>query len=247
MADPATTPPPPEWEALPEFTGAIEHDAQAVVVAATGGAKSTLVASLTLPVASLVAIDAKGSLVLPRARIAELPTYSADAGADGFGGILDAALSWQDPARGTNRVILRPSVLDIEGFDAHDAIFRALYLRGTAVVWIDEVTATGATANRVHPWLRALSARGRTRGIGLWTCTQRTFDVVPMILRTNATYLVVGPLDPDDAKGFTRPGIGIATRLPRKRGLFLAYVAGEREPYKLHVPIPPALARWQAP
>lgn len=247
MAEPQLAPPPPEWEALPEFTGAIEHDAQVVVVAATGGAKSTLVASLTLPVGSLVAIDAKGSLTLPRARLVELPPFKPDAGADGFGGVLDAGLVWQDPARGSNRIIIRPHVLDIEGFDAHDAIFRALYLRGTAVVWIDEVTATGASATRAHPWLRALSARGRTRGLGLWTCTQRTWDTVPMILRANASYMIVGPLDPEDAKGMTRRGVGIATRLPRKRGLFLAYVASEPDPYRLHVPIPAQLARWTAP
>ena len=68
-----------------------------------------------------------------------------------------------------------------------------------------------------------------------------------MILRSNASYLIVGPLDPEDTKGMTRPGVGLATRLPRKRGLFLVYVAGERDPYRLYVPIPAQLARWQAP
>jgi hypothetical protein len=233
------------WASLPAFDGTIAGNEHVLLVASTGGSKSTLVASLTLPVASLVAIDEKSSLRLPRARVVELPAL----GTPEFPKVLRAALAWRDTRRAgeTNRVILRPNVLDIDSFDAHDAIFRAVYERRYTILWIDEITATGATPARVQPWLRGLVSRGRTRGIGVWTCTQAPFGLTPGIVRRNATYLVLGPLDPDDTKEINRPAVDIATHIPLYSGRFLIYRTGEREPYRLFVPIPPALQGWKAP
>jgi hypothetical protein len=233
------------WKSLPAFDGQIAGNEHVLLVAATGGSKSTLAATLTLPVASLVAIDEKAALKLPRARTVELPPH----GTPEFERALRSALAWQDDRRAgvTNRVILRPNVLDVDGFEAHDAIFRAVYERKYTILWIDEITATGATPARVQPWLRGLVSRGRTRGIGVWTCTQAPFGLTPGIVRRNASYLILGPLDPDDTKDINRPAVDIATRIPLYSGQFILYHAGEREPYRLFVPIPPALAGWRAP
>ena len=242
---------PSTWNRLPPFEGTINGDEQVLLIAATGGAKSTLAASMTLGVASLVAIDEKAALKLPRSRTIELPQYRDGEGKPSaeFTHALGVGLRWRDDRRGTeyNRVIVRPHVLDIDDFDAHDAIFRAVYQRRHTIVWIDEITATGATAQRVQPWLRAITARGRTRGLGLWTCSQAPFGITPPILRRNAHYLILGPLDPDDTKDINRPGVAITTELPRNRGRFILYHAGERDPYRLYIPIPEALRGWSPP
>lgn len=240
-----------EWARLRPFDRTIEASDQVLLIAATGGAKSTLVASLTLPVDSLVAIDEKARLTLPRARIVELPSR-ADREASEPGGYLvtlRGALAWSrnGRARESHRVILRPHVLDVDDYAAHDDMFHAIYDRGHTITWIDEITATGASALRIMPWLKAISARGRTKGLGLWTCTQAPFGLTPGILRRNAKYLILGPLDPDDVADIHREGVELATAIPPGTGRFIVYAAGEREPYRLHVPIPPQLRGWKAP
>lgn len=238
------------WTRLRPFTDTIDGSDQVMLIASTGGAKSTLAATLTLDVDSLIAIDEKGALLLPRARLVELPERrpleTAELGS--YYRRVKQTIEWQDTRehRGTNRIVLRPHVLDIENFDAHDDIFHAIYERRTTITWLDEITATGASAQRVQPWLRAISARGRTRGLGLWTCTQAPYGVTPPILRRNATYTIVGPLDPDDVAQIPRPGIEIAETIPRKSGRFMVYRAGEREPYRLYMPIPDRLKGWRA-
>ena len=241
---------PAEWRELPPFVTPLDGADQVLLIAGTGGAKSTLAATLTLHAPSLVAIDEKARLTLPGATVHELPPYSHErddtAGGLAFRSELADALRWRPPEQG-NRVILRPYVLDVEDFEAHDAIYRAVFLRGHTLLWIDEITATGATAQRSQPWLRAISARGRTRGIGLITLTQAPFGLTPAILRRNATYVIFGPIDPDDTGDIKREQIDLATRLPLKRGLFVVYPKGERAVYRLHIPIPPALRSWEAP
>ena len=240
---------PPGWRELPEFRHPLTGSDQVLLIASTGGAKSTLAATLTLHTASLVAVDEKGRLTLPGARVVELPLYDHDEddGGPAFRGAVDDALRWRSERDGGNRVILRPHVLDIEDFGVHDRIYQAVYMRGDTILWLDEITATGATAQRSQPWLRAISARGRTRGLGLLTLTQAAFGLTPSILRRNATYIVFGPIDAQDVEGINRERIELAAELPRKAGLFIVYVAGEREPYRLHLPIPSALTHWDAP
>lgn len=236
------------WPELRPWTEPIGHTEQVIIVAATGGAKSTLAASMTLPVGSLVGIDGKETWTLPRARLVNLPPWGEEgANRRAFDAALGDALRWRTGRGETNRVILRPYVLDVESLPAHDAIFAAIYRQGSRLVLIDEITSTGATARTAPQWLRAISARGRTRGLGLWTLTQRPYALVPTILKANATYLIVGPLEPEEVADIPRPGIDLATTIPRKSGRFLLYVAGEREPYRLYVPIPPALHGWSAP
>lgn len=244
---------PASWTALPEFRGRWSGDDQVLLIASTKGAKSTLAASLTLHAPSLVAVDEKARLTLPGAEVVELPPFERDergralpGGGMAFRSALQAALRWR-PASEGNRIILRPYILDIEDFAAHDSIFQAVYLRGHTILWLDEITATGATAQRAQPWLRALSARGRTRGIGLLTLTQAPFGLTPPILRRNATYIIFGPIDPDDLQGINRQGIEIATELPQGSGLFIVYVSGTLAPFRLHLPIPEGLKRWEAP
>jgi hypothetical protein len=244
--------PPPEWSALPDFATRLplRGSDQVLIIAGTGGSKSTLAATLTLAVPSLVAIDEKSRLTLPRATVHELPQYDRDPDAiDGGGAFREAltdALRWRPPEQG-NRVILRPYVLDIESFDVHDAIYRAIYLRGHTLTWIDEITATGASAQRSQPWLRAISARGRTRELGLITLTQAPFGLTPAILRRNAAYVIFGPIDPDDTGDMRREAIELATALPLRSGLFIVYPKGERGVYRLHLPIPSGLKGWDAP
>ena len=238
------------WRSLPPFDHDIAGDDQVLLIAATGGAKSTLVATLTLHVPSLIALDEKDALRLPRARIVQLPSWAETVtqDADAYRRLVARAIAWRDEGSGeSNRVILRPHVLDIDGFEAHNDIFHAVYDRRATILWVDEITATGATAQRVQPWLRGISARGRTRHVGLWTCTQAPYGITPTILRRNATYLIFGPIDAEDARDVPREGIDLALTLPRKSGRFIVYKAGERDPYRLYLPIPDQLAGWKAP
>lgn len=239
---------PDAWSALAEYTEPIPSDAQVLLVSGTGGAKSTLAATMLLRVPSLVVLDDKGAMALPHSRLVELPPYNADE-PERYYDTVKRALAWREGSSlaESNRVILRPYVLDVEDFDAHDQIFRAVFERRHTILWVDEIGATGATPQRSQRWLRAISSRGRTRGVGLWTLSQSAYGMFPAILRRNANLTIVGSLDPNDVADIPRPGIEIAETIPRKSGRFLVYVAGEREPYRMYHPIPDALKGWKAP
>jgi hypothetical protein len=236
---------PTSWEDLPEWPyGPFEDDEQVVVVGATGSGKSTLIATVTLDVDDLVALDAKGSLTLPRARIEELPPY----GSPEWDRVLRDALRWRGGERETNRVIIRVHPNDLEDPVAHDAIFRAIYeTRPGTIVWIDEITAVGASPHKVPRWLRALSARGRTRDIGLWTATQAPFGLLPVILRRNAQVILMGVVEPQDVDDIRRPGAELAATIPPFSGRWIAWYAGDPQPYRLYIPIPRELQRWSPP
>lgn len=236
---------PRTWASLQPFTAAIETSDHVLLVATTGGAKSTLVASLTLPVQSLIAIDGKDALRLPRSRLIELPSLASFPTYDEFARRVRVLLDWKE--KETNRLVVRPHPLDIDGFEAHDAIFRAAYERRHTIVWVDEITSTGATAQRAQPYLRAIAARGRTRDVGLWACTQAPFGMTPGIIRRNTTYMIFGPVEPQDIADVHRTDIEIAETIPQKSGKFIVYTIGTREPARLYVPIPDALKGWKAP
>jgi hypothetical protein len=248
------------WESLPPFEGEIDAADQLVIIAQKGGAKSTLWASLTLDIPSLVALDDKGSLSLPDAVAYDLPPYSKTA-PDEYAEAVDSAIRWREggttrwaifrsdaPRRATNRVILRVDPADTDEPTPHDVIFRELFRnRQDTLVVIDEISATGATPHVIPRWLRALSARGRTRGTGLWTCTQAAFGLVPGILIRNAGYIVVGPIPATDARDLRRDGAELAAEIAPRTGRFIVWAQGDRQPYRLFVPIPPRLRGWEAP
>jgi len=253
------------WEDLRPFDGTIAGDEQVVVIAMKGGAKSTLVASLTLEVPSLVAIDDKSRLSLPGAVAFDLPPYDK-ANVSEYDEAIASALAWRADGRrftlfgrdrqsrgvtNSDRVILRVDPLDADMPEPHDRIFRAVFLyRPHTLLWIDEISGTGATPHVVPRYLRAISARGRTRGIGMWTSTQAAYGLIPGILLRNAGYLIVGPIPPKDAKEVARDGrdlAELAATLPTHTGRFIIWRQGEMEPYRLFVPIPPKLTRWEAP
>jgi hypothetical protein len=247
----------PAWRNLAPFTRQIGAADQVLLIAATGGAKSTLAATETLNVGSLVAIDGKDSLYLPNATVYDLPKapewpariaqFANDPAVGAYDRAIATAIAWRE-GRYSNRVIIRPHVEDIEDFWAHDRIFRQVYQRRNTLLWIDEITATGATPHRAQPYLRAISARGRTREIGLWTLTQAPFGLIPAILRRNATFTIFGPIEPQDAGDVRRPGIEIALGIKQKTGRFIVYESGVLGmPDRLYVPIPPALSGWKAP
>lgn len=247
------------WESLPEFSGEIRADDQVLIIAMKGGAKSTLAATLTLGVPSLIAIDDKGRLTLPGAAIYDLPAWSADKQYDEA---LVAAIRWRNdatsrslwghtPKRATNRIILRVDPNDQDNPKVHNRIFRAVFLkRPDTILWIDEITATGATPQASPIFLRALSARGRTINIGMWTLTQAPYGMLPGVLKRNADITIVGPVSKADAIEMTRDGFDhaeIAGEFPTRTGKFLVRRQGDRQTYRLFVPIPRELRNWEAP
>lgn len=259
----------PRWDALRPYEADIAPDAQVLIIAGQGGAKSTLTATLLLDAPQLVALDSKGRLTLPRARIVDLPAFPEHAPGKLPGDA--AALARYDatvlsalkppPAhrriirlrgsvddRETRRVIVRVHPTDIDDPVVHDRIFRVIFLYlPDYITWVDEITGTGMSAQSLTRWPRALTARGRTRGQGLWTMTQSPFGLVPPLIRRNADLIIIGSIDRADARGLPFNGAELAADIPRRTGRFMVWVSGESEPYRLFVPIPAELRGWRAP
>jgi hypothetical protein len=225
------------WTALTKVKRLeIEDGDQITLIASTGGSKSTLVATLLINAPSLVAIDTKGSLTFPNTKLLELPPLESPK----FATAMQALKT-------TPRIIVRPHPLEVENLDTYEAIFEAIYNRGPTQVWIDEVGAIAKTSQVYPKWLGACSNRGRTRKITLLTCSQAPYGQMPMCLRRNANVAIFGVMTATDIDSLPYDGIEAIKDIKPKTGRFVLYRTGEQEPKALYLPIPKALANWQAP
>ena len=227
-----------KWNQLEKMKNLkIESGSQIILIASTGGSKSTLVASLVVNAPSLVAIDTKGQLEFPNTVVIDLPSIDDKT----FIRVLDNAIF--DNAR----VILRPHILDVETMEVYDQIFFRIYAREDTVVWIDEIGAIAKTSTVFPKWLAGCSNRGRTRGITLFTCSQAPYGQLPMCLRRNSTFTIFGVLMPTDVENLPYPDIDATLDIEIKSGKFVIYETGYKGARSLYVPIPKELKDWSAP
>jgi hypothetical protein len=227
-----------KYESLPKMKELkIESGNQIILIASTGGSKSTLVASLVVNAASLIAIDSKGELEFPNTLVVDLPSIDDK----DFIRVLDRAIFENA------RVIIRPHILDLETIDVYDQIFFRIYARENVVVWIDEIGAIAKTSTVFPKWLAGCSNRGRTRGITLFSCSQAPYGQLPMCLRRNSTYSIFGVLMPSDVENLPYPDIDATLDIPIKSGKFVIYQTGIQGAKSLYVPIPKELKEWRAP
>lgn len=118
-----------------------------------------------------------------------------------------------------------------EGFDI---FFNWVFLRENTILWIDELMSVG-TVNSVPPSLGRLYQQGRSKGIGIWSCSQRPSGI-PNIAPANSAYYFVFNLylKADRKRMVDATGMEQLDEIPDPDGnhYFWFYRMGNREPVK---------------
>lgn len=85
----------------------------------------------------------------------------------------------------TDKIIYVPDFVD-QTQENFNTFFNWIFERGNTILWIDELMSIG-TVNKFPPALGRLYQQGRSKGIGIWSCTQRPSGI-PMIVPANSSY-----------------------------------------------------------
>lgn len=73
--------------------------------------------------------------------------------------------------------------------ETFNKFFKWIFERGNCILWIDELMSVG-TVNRFPKELGRIMQQGRSKGIGVWSCTQRPSGI-PSIVPASCSYFFV--------------------------------------------------------
>lgn len=85
----------------------------------------------------------------------------------------------------TDKIIYVPDY-DEQNETTFNRFFRWIFERGNCILWIDELMSIG-TVQSYPKELGRLMTQGRSKGVGVWCCTQRPSGI-PMCVPSNCSY-----------------------------------------------------------
>lgn len=140
-----------------------------VLVGTTGSGKTTLARQLLASYPVVVVHDAKGLLRWPDYRV---------------------LTNWRELTRAKEpRLIYRPTARELRSDLDQECFFRWIYIRRNTVLYVDEVYAV-AYRDELPPSYFACLTRGRERGIGILSATQRPIKIPNVILSESEHYFI---------------------------------------------------------
>lgn len=98
----------------------------------------------------------------------------------------------------TDKIIFVPDY-DEQNEETYNRFFRWIFERGNCILWIDELMSIGSV-NSFPKELGRIMTQGRSKGVGVWACTQRPSGI-PAIVPSNSSYFFVFDMSlPQDRK-----------------------------------------------
>ena len=88
----------------------------------------------------------------------------------------------------TKKIIFVPDY-EKQTTEDFEKFFKWIFNRGNTILWIDELMSIG-TVNSFPKQLGRLYTQGRSKGIGVWSCSQRP-SAIPSIAMANSNYFFV--------------------------------------------------------
>ena len=150
-----------------------------VLVGTTGSGKTTLARQLLDSYPVVVVHDAKGLLKWPDYRV---------------------LTNWRELTRAREaKLIYRPSAKELRSELDQECFFRWIYTRRNTVLYVDEVYSI-AYRDELPPSYFACLTRGRERGIGILSATQRPTKIPNVILSESEHYFLFRLNLPNDRK-----------------------------------------------
>lgn len=129
------------------------------------------------------------------------------------------------------KIIYTPNIYEqIEDF--YDEFFRFCYERGNTLVWVDELMSVSSAASCPF-WLKVIATRGRSKNVGLWSCSQRPTGV-PKIIISNSKHFVVYNLPSFDDRQTLYKNTGCVEFLEQPKGEFTFWYYRQGMEHALH-------------
>lgn len=88
----------------------------------------------------------------------------------------------------TKKIIYVPSY-DEQNIETFDRFFNWIFERGNTILWIDELMSIG-TVQSFPRGLGRIMQQGRSKNVGVWSCTQRPSGI-PSCVPANSSYFFV--------------------------------------------------------
>ena len=171
----------------------IEPDAHVLVAGATGTGKSFLAEEYLRGYTNVIKLDTKLE-VDERLNAGLSPWRGLEEGKD-F--VVCRYLSEVQNAH-TKKIIYAPD-FEEQTEEFYSDFFEWVYMRQNTIIWIDELMSIG-TVHRYPKGLHKVMIMGRSKGVGVWSCTQRPSGI-PTIVPSNCKYFFCFNLyNPDDRK-----------------------------------------------
>lgn len=130
----------------------------------------------------------------------------------------------------TDKIIYVPE-FEEQTDENFNRFFNWIFERGNTILWIDELMSVG-TVQRYPRALGRIMQQGRSKGIGVWACTQRPSGI-PAIVPASCTYFFVFDMAlPQDRKKLVET-TGMLEMYDMPTGYnFWYYKMGDRETVK---------------
>lgn len=120
--------------------------------------------------------------------------------------------------------------------EVFNAFFNWVFERGNTILWIDELMSVG-TVQRFPRALGRIMQQGRSKGVGVWACTQRPSGI-PAIVPASCSYFFVFDMAlPQDRKKLVET-TGMPQMMEMPTGYnFWYYKMGDRKTVKAYLKV----------
>jgi ABC-type oligopeptide transport system ATPase subunit len=176
---------------------------RALLVGMTGGGKSTLARELLKTRHYVVILDTKGEIDWPGYIVCQsLRTITN-----------------LKPAENA-RLIYQPNVHELQDWDTIERFFEWVYDRSNCTLYVDEAFSVSPQPNVLPYYYKGALTRGRSRGLEVWSGTQRPSGLSQLVLSEAENYYVFKlQLVPDSKKIEATTGISAEwiRRLPKRK------------------------------
>lgn len=161
----------------------IESDKHVLVCGRTGTGKSYLCEEYLRTYENVVKLDTKGE-VFERLKNGESPWRGLTEGED-----FTVCYNFEELDEIETPKIIYAPTYDEQNEDIFNAFFSWIFNRGNTILWIDELMSVGTSYK--YPYeLGRLMQQGRSKGIGVWSCTQRPSGI-PSAVPANCSYFFI--------------------------------------------------------